>query len=526
MQGRVEAENTSAPQGSAGVGSPGQAPEGSPLDLMAQSRVLIAHARYGDAYDLLMRASKLAHDSAGAADESRCLSLLAYAAAALGHNEEAIETAMLATQLAEASGDEPARLMALNFLGVALLWNGSHEGAEAVLTPAFEQAWARDQLGQCWQPQVNRCFNEAYRLIGQRHLEGLPPAPERLLGLLSTLGDLAARDRDGPRSNITRGLWLWLQAIAGAWQHDLGRAAHHEQALEALCRQQSHMALLPAMLQWLRCEMALSARRPADALEAAQRMTVLSEAMHQHPLQRVALRLSCEVHELQGQTAAALASLRRLQQREHRLRQVSMHHRRDVAALRLELRQQRREVQNLRSDAQHLQRLSMEDALTGLANRRALEQQLGAALQGLGRPENEAALYVSVIDVDEFKAVNDRHSHQVGDRVLQALAMLFQQQLRSRDIAGRWGGDEFVLAFWAQDDLQAQGVVERLRQAVLGHDWAQLAPELRIGISLGLTRAAPCDDLASLLQRSDLAMYQHKRCGAAGPGTDLAATPA
>lgn len=491
---------------------------------LGRGRELIFTAHYAEAYEALMRASTLAHDGPDLGEESRSLSLLAYAAAALGHNEEAIETAMLASQLADESGDTQARLMALNYLGVALLWNGSHEGAEAVLKPAFELARAQQRPEQCWRPQINRCFNEAYRQVGLRHLEQRKPDPQRLLTLMEMLDERDAAER--PQSMLTQGLWLWLRAVALAWQAGAATAAAQpRQALAELCESRPEIGLLQAMQHWLDCELALLDGQPQAALQAVSGLMALSERMQQHPLQRIALRLSCDLHERQGQTAQALASLRQLQLREHRLRQVSMSHRREAAALRLELRQHKREMRSLRSDAQQLQRLSMEDPLTGLSNRRGLQQQLNAALAGHGRPERSAVLYVSMVDVNGFKAVNDHHSHHVGDQVLQTLAMLFQQQLRSQDIAGRWGGDEFVLAFWAQDDLQAQGVVTRLRDAVAGHAWGLLAPELQIGISLGLARADSDDALDELLLRSDQRMYAHKRACQPGAPADDALQP-
>lgn len=478
--------------------------------LLGRGREFVLSARYREAYESLMAASKLAHEGPDIAEESRSLSLLAYAAAALGHAEEAIETAMLASQLADESGNTEARLMALNYLGVALLWNGSHEGAEAVLKPAFELARSLHRPTQCVRPQLNRCFNEAYRQIGLRHLEKRRPDPERLLRLMAALEERSPAEQ--ARSQLIQGLWQWLQGVSLAWQSGSSLAAKPaQQALTALCEAQPNLGLLPAMLQWMICELALVDEQPQAALAAASRLMALCERMQQHPLQRIALRLSCELHEQQGQTAQALASLRQLQLSEHRLRQVSMSHRREAAALRLELRQHKREVRSLRNDAQQLQRLSMEDPLTGLANRRGLEQQLNAALTGHGRPESGAMLYVSMVDVNGFKGVNDRHSHRVGDQVLQTLAMLFQQQLRSQDMAGRWGGDEFVLAFWALDDLQAQAVVTRLREAVSGYNWHLLAPGLKVGISLGLARAGSDDELQDLLLRSDQGMYAHKR---------------
>lgn len=492
--------------------------------LLSLGRDLIATARYDEAYRTLMRAAKLAHDANDLADESRCLAQLSYATAALGLNEEAIETAMLSSQLADACGDASARLIALNYLGVALMWNGSHEGAEAMLRPAFELARELGKPGQSWRPQINRCFNEAYRQIGQRHLERRAPDVQRLAVLMDELR--GREERSTPLALLTQGLWLWLQALTAAWQQGRSSAgAEAEIEMAALCARHPELGLLQAMLPWLRCELALVDGRLQAASEAALQMRQRALQIEQQPLLRNALRLSCDLHELQGQTARALDCMRELQLNEHRLRQVSMRHRRDVASLRLELREHKREMQTLRSDAQQLQRLSVEDPLTSLANRRGIEQRLVEALLGQGRPEPEAALYVSVIDVNDFKGVNDRHSHQIGDRVLQTLAILFQQQLRSQDLAGRWGGDEFVLAFWALDDAQAQAVALRVSDAVSRHAWSQLAPGLHIGISLGLTRALPEDTLDSLLLRSDLGMYAHKRSAAATAPAVAAAAP-
>ncbi|MCC5618979.1 GGDEF domain-containing protein, partial [Nostoc sp. CHAB 5836] len=180
----------------------------------------------------------------------------------------------------------------------------------------------------------------------------------------------------------------------------------------------------------------------------------------------------------------------------------------NVAALRFELRQHKQEVRSLKHSTEQLQRLSMEDALTApLANRRGLERRLG---QALAQPAREP-LFVAVVDVDRFKSVNDRYSHQVGDQVLRVLAELFQQSLRGQDLAARWGGDEFVLAFWAPDDEQAAAVGERLKRAVAAYPWGMLATGLCVSISLGLTRSRGDDSLDSLLLRSDLGMYAEKR---------------
>lgn len=488
--------------------------------VLEQGRRDLSGARYREAYDLFMQASQRAHEAGTLASEARALALLAFAAATLGHSEEAIETAMLAAQLARACPDDlTLEVQVGNYLGIALLWNGSHEGAEAVLAQTYERAKSDPRSSLFWHPQINRGLNEAYKRFSLRHMNRETPPARRLQTLLDTLEAHASTRSAGGHTELTsplmaNGLGTWLRGLAGAWSGELTAAREHEQALLSVCRRHAEVPMLTGMAHWLRAELALASGRPEEALLAARKLGQLSGAIQHQPLQRVALLLQSDLHEQGGRPDAALDCLRQHQLREHQLRQVSMHHRRNVAALRFELRQHKQEVQHLKHSTELLQRLSMEDALTGLANRRGLECLLGQALAS--RLAHEP-LFVAVVDVDQFKAVNDRHSHQIGDQVLKALASLFQQLLRAGDIAGRWGGDEFVLGFRAADEPQAQGVAERLRSAVQLHPWHALAPGLCVSVSLGLTQARPEDDLQSLLLRSDLGMYAHKRRQAPPP---------
>ncbi len=481
--------------------------------LLAAGREAIVAAGYRQAYAIFMQASQLAHEQGLAQAEARALAQLAYAAACLGHNEEAIETAMLASQLAEHGAAPLVQLTSLNYLGVALLWNGSHGGADAILAQASTLALeaAPDQAQPLfWQPQINRCFNEAYRQIALRHLEQRAVQPAPLQALLAGLERQAAGRQPG--SLLLQGLWLWLDAVRLAWQGDAAAAGAACRAYAAHAQRMPQAGLLQAMRHWLEAELALCGGDWQGALLAARQMSALCERIELQPLLRLALRLCCDAHEQLGEGAAALRALRQLQQQEHRLRQVSMQHRHQVAALRLELRRQRQAVADLKHDTEALQRLSMEDPLTGLANRRGLEQSLERALAALRLQGPEGlSLFIAVVDVDEFKRVNDRHSHAVGDQVLRELAELFRQHLRSQDIAGRWGGDEFVLAFWADGEASATQVAERLLGAVRQRDWSRLAAGLRLSISLGLSQARPGDGLESLLQRGDQGMYLSKR---------------
>ena len=156
------------------------------------------------------------------------------------------------------------------------------------------------------------------------------------------------------------------------------------------------------------------------------------------------------------------------------------------------------------------ERAASTDALTALPNRRGLEAHLAARwATGASRP----SLAVLMLDIDRFKDVNDRHGHAVGDAVLGELAALLRALFRDRDLAGRWGGEEFLVLLDTSDPAGARRAAERARSAVAEHAFAALggAPmTVSIGGALASARDA---DAAALVARADAAMYEAKRAG-------------
>lgn len=115
-----------------------------------------------------------------------------------------------------------------------------------------------------------------------------------------------------------------------------------------------------------------------------------------------------------------------------------------------------------------------------------------------------------MLDVDRFKSINDRFTHQVGDRVLKTVAGLMSAQLRDRDLAARWAGDEFVLLFGNATAPTAKRLCERVQSAIASFDWESIAAGLRVSVSIGLAVAADGDTAEVLLHRSDRSMYRVK----------------
>ena len=144
-----------------------------------------------------------------------------------------------------------------------------------------------------------------------------------------------------------------------------------------------------------------------------------------------------------------------------------------------------------------LYRAAGTDPLTGLANRRAWQ---AVADRGLAHAQrSDEPFTVALIDLDDFKAVNDQAGHGAGDALLQELAARWSAQLRMSDLLGRYGGDEFVLSLPATDAARAEDLLARLRAA---HPAAW---------SAGTATARPGDTLAELLTRADADLYRTKR---------------
>jgi diguanylate cyclase (GGDEF)-like protein/PAS domain S-box-containing protein len=151
------------------------------------------------------------------------------------------------------------------------------------------------------------------------------------------------------------------------------------------------------------------------------------------------------------------------------------------------------------------------DALTGVFNRRHVEDVLGKELERAerhGRP-----LAVAILDADHFKRINDTHGHQTGDEVLRAISQRCQSTLRSNDVLGRYGGEEFVIVFPETKLDEAGAVAERVRSAVADSPIKVGDHALVVTVSIGLAAHAPGHDLDKLLQRADAALYNAKQDG-------------
>jgi diguanylate cyclase (GGDEF)-like protein len=159
-----------------------------------------------------------------------------------------------------------------------------------------------------------------------------------------------------------------------------------------------------------------------------------------------------------------------------------------------------------------VERQALVDGLTGLANRRQCEETLASELARLERFGGPLALVV--IDLDWFKDVNDRYGHPSGDAVLREFAQLLNETVRDVDLAGRWGGEEFLLILPGTDLAGGAQVAERVRLALAGRIVLSAdGSPIPVTASFGVAATPPASTAAELFSAADAALYEAKRNG-------------
>lgn len=157
-----------------------------------------------------------------------------------------------------------------------------------------------------------------------------------------------------------------------------------------------------------------------------------------------------------------------------------------------------------------LRELSLRDPLTGLLNRRGLDESLGKMLRN-----QDQLLALVIFDLDHFKLVNDHYGHDVGDEVLKWVAEVLSNLMRRRaDVLARFGGEEFVVLLPDTSQEDVVGLVDRLLEHVRSHK-VELAGNLRLSVTLsaGVAVRRPGDDALSLFRRADDCLYRSKDLG-------------
>ncbi len=168
-------------------------------------------------------------------------------------------------------------------------------------------------------------------------------------------------------------------------------------------------------------------------------------------------------------------------------------------------------IHELEQQLAHMSKLAHEDALTGILNRRGCEAAFARELSRCKRQRN--SLCVALLDIDNFKRINDDHGHATGDAALVHLARIVGGALRTSDIFARIGGEEFLLILPDTDVRQAELTMARVQKALASATLRIGHAELSLTFSVGIAQFQPDDIAERLIDRADFGVRNAKQKG-------------
>lgn len=486
-------------------------------DLLMQARALhlLGRAEHLDAnlhaaLSLARQAAHLFHVLDRPQEESMALSHVAHLATLLGRPEEAIESATLGVQLADTLPPGLHTVDAYNYLGVAATWIDA-DHADRILTKTIELAQQLLPPPAAARPMLNRLVNELYRLELCLQRGQTPVLRSAMWAQLDDFQQLARRPcaaSTAPHDHCGPAMEALLDIVSAGFQ------AHAGQRLKALDTALGiDASALPrwlhAFVYWIVARCQLVAGQWTAALATTQRTLDIAGPQGQLQFELMSRYQRMEACKALGDAEGVHAEFQAFRACQLRQQTEVITNRERTAALHLAWREQTRALEALHNSTRALEQLTLEDPLTGLANRRYLERRLAELLAP--QPAQPVLPWCLVmIDIDDFKQINDQYTHVLGDEVLRQMAQLLRGVSRPQDLAVRLAGDEFVLILHETTEPVGNTLVARLNRAIEQHPWSAIQPGLAVRASIGLAQAHPDDSSASLLRRSDLRMYADK----------------
>ena len=212
------------------------------------------------------------------------------------------------------------------------------------------------------------------------------------------------------------------------------------------------------------------------------------------------IRGTSDVSTIIGILNQALAETRRLRVREDAL-----------AAAQRKVADAERDIEAMRNELEQVKAMLHQDPLTGTMNRRGIDE---AFRQEASRCDRHgASLCIAIIDLDNFKALNDSLGHQAGDRALTHIANVVTHTLRPSDRVGRFGGEEFLLLLPDTSLSQSASVMARIKRELAAQPLAEACTRVKITFSGGVAQRNPRESLDAIVARADAALYHAKHAG-------------
>jgi diguanylate cyclase (GGDEF)-like protein len=425
--------------------------------------------------------ARAALEGAPAADRARALSEAGHVDATLGDPASGIALLTEAHRLYEQAGDRPGCADTLNRIGIVFFGHGDLDEAR----DAYERSLALRTADDDPLPVAGLRNNLAKVLTARGehdaaldHLAAAHAgftAEREPLGVAMTVHNVA--EVHAARGAHGRAVVLLEEAVAG---YDACGHVH------GACEARTRLGAVRATLGDHDVARDLLERAHDDA----ERVGLGRECA-------AAAEQLADLSESRGDPVEALRWLRHLRAVERGLFDEASEQR--LRALQVHLQLER------------LEQATVTDSLTGLLNRRGLD---GALADRIGRVRADGGdLTLLLLDLDDFKRVNDDFSHAIGDEVLRAVAQVLRRTTRPTDVCARFGGEEFVVVLPGCDRERGTRVARELVDRVRGHLWPQVAEGLAVTTSIGLATLAEVGDPSSLLDAADRALYAAKHAG-------------
>jgi diguanylate cyclase len=183
----------------------------------------------------------------------------------------------------------------------------------------------------------------------------------------------------------------------------------------------------------------------------------------------------------------------------------------ELCALRLEVESANSRIARLQRELDETSELVRHDPLTGVLNRKGLDEALAQEIARIRR--RSANLCLVLLDVDNFKHINDTYGHKTGDDALRHLASVVRESLRPQDAVGRYGGEEFLIVLPETDLQHANVVITRLQRKLTKRFFLAGNQRVLITFSAGIACLGPDETPDTAIDRADKAMYAAKRAG-------------
>jgi len=484
-------------------------------DPTAQAAVLLrlaycdlAESRVGSAHAAALEAARALRESGAWTGEVDALALCARTASVLGRGVEAVETALLATRLADDLPGGPWTARAHTSLGFACGWGREFGQAQEAFEMAAGVAERHgDAIAQlevtvtrAWFCAVEYCDAERPVAMHKRFAELLRRIEQQsgaVTGATRTLTPGATASLSASKGLVGGLLSLWS-----------GRTDAARDALASADSGLSAVGWTLAAQSWLAAELALEGSNLDVASMHATRMAALASQVEHLPLKCLGHRVASAIFLRQGHMELALKEQREQLACERAMRSHDLEGREQVAALHVATRRGGAAIRELTEKSMRFEKWAYEDTLTGIANLRRFNQRLAewsAASDSGGKP-----LCVALFDADRFKAINDNFGFEAGNQALRGIAAEMAAHVRATDLPARWGGDEFAILFRDTDRPTAEQVALRIQQAVEQRDWSSVAKGLKVTVSVGVTEARAGDGKVDIVARSAASMKAQK----------------